>query len=99
MNQPPMTEAQKDAYAIDPGRFAAGWLAPQPEIVERVAALIPAPDVPQHVEDWPEDERAFYRTGEWRSFTDRREKLDRIRRVKVALRVLGALGLSPETGV
>jgi hypothetical protein len=57
---------------------------------EMLAALVPAPQVSEHVADWPEDEREFHRHGEWTSFTDRREHLDRIRRYKVADAILAA---------
>lgn len=55
-----------------------------------IASLIPAPAVSEHVADWPEDEREFFRHGDWDSFSDRRAKLDKIRRYKVADAILAA---------
>jgi hypothetical protein len=66
------------------------------DLVKLVAALIPAPADSGYVEDWPEDEREFYREGDWTSFTDRAEKLARLRQEKAARAILAALGLSPQ---
>jgi hypothetical protein len=70
-------------------------LAPQSDIVERVAAVIPNPAASEHVPDWPVDEVEFFREGfdTWRSFREREEMLGRIRRIKVAHAVLSVLGV------
>lgn len=54
------------------------------ELRDALIAAIPAPRVPSHVAEWPEDERELYRSGGWTSFPERDEMLDRLRREKVA---------------
>lgn len=58
---------------------------------EELADLIPSPRVSERVADWPADEQEFHRNGNWLSFTDRAEQLDRMRRLKVADSILDRL--------
>jgi hypothetical protein len=63
-------------------------------VVEALADLIPVPAASQHVEDWPVDEREFYRHGDYSSFTDRARQLDRMRQVKAARAILASPALA-----
>lgn len=60
-----------------------------------LAEIIPAPRASERVQDWPEDEREFYRNGDrhgyWASFTERGEGLDQLRRRKVARAIIAHL--------
>lgn len=61
------------------------------DLVARIADVLPTPQVSEIVGKWPADERDYFRTGDWMSFSDRREKLDRLRREKAARAVLDVL--------
>jgi len=63
----------------------------QETLTERIFELIPTPQSSERVADWPEDEREYFRNGDWHSFTERNEALNRLRRQKVAQDVAEAV--------
>lgn len=67
------------------------YLEQQSPLVERIAAVLPPVHASVHSLTWAPDERAWAEDGSWRSFTERSEQLDRIRRVKAARAVLAEL--------
>ncbi len=62
-----------------------------PQLVERLADTISPIERSHAVYEWPDDEAAFFRTCDYRSFSDRGEQLDRFRCRKVVTQILDAL--------
>lgn len=59
-------------------------MALQETLTERIFELIPTPELPDSLFEWPKDERDYYMHGNWTSITRREEKLGNMRRKRVA---------------
>jgi hypothetical protein len=70
-------------------------MVPMPaDLVALVADLIPRPTSSGPVEDWPQDERDYYRDHRG-SFTACNRELGRMRQEKAARAILAALRIEP----
>jgi hypothetical protein len=88
-------EEFNDAYwrTVEPHRYLGSTVSAD---LEPLIAILPAPAVPERINDWPEDEQDFFRSGYskepgdggWHDYTERLEILTRMRKEKLAEQIV-----------